>query len=36
MVTHSTEVIGVADRLLTMRDGQLVERDYPLPVETVT
>ncbi len=28
MVTHSTEVIGVADRLLTMRDGQLVERDY--------
>ena len=29
MVTHSTEVIGVADRLLTMRDGRLVERDYP-------
>ena len=26
MVTHSPEVIGVADRVLTMRDGRLVER----------
>lgn len=25
MVTHSPEVIGVADRVLTMRDGRLVE-----------
>ncbi len=26
MVTHSPEVIGVADRVLTMRDGRLIER----------
>ena len=33
MVTHSTEVIGVADRLLTMRDGQLIECDYASAAE---
>jgi len=25
MVTHSREVIGLADRLVTVRDGRLVE-----------
>ena len=29
MVTHSPEVIGVADRLLTLHAGQVVVRDYP-------
>ena len=29
MVTHSREVIGLADRLLTIRDCQLVELDLP-------
>ena len=29
MVTHSPEVIGVADRLLTLHAGQVVARDYP-------
>lgn len=28
MVTHSREVAGLADRLLTLRDGQLVEIGY--------
>jgi putative ABC transport system ATP-binding protein len=27
MVTHSREVVGLADRLLTLRDGGLVEMD---------
>ena len=30
MVTHSPEVIGVADRLLTLHAGQVVVRDYPV------
>jgi ABC-type siderophore export system fused ATPase/permease subunit len=25
MVTHSREVVGLADRLLTVREGRLVE-----------
>ena len=29
MVTHSPEVIGVADRLLTLHAGQVVVRDHP-------
>lgn len=29
MVTHSTEVVGLADQLLTIRDGQLVEAEAP-------
>ena len=32
MVTHSPEVIGVADRLLTLHAGQVVARDYPTEV----
>lgn len=27
MVTHSREVVGVADRVLTLRDGRLLERE---------
>lgn len=35
MVTHSREVVGLADRVLTIADGQLVERSLPASTSTV-
>ena len=33
MVTHSSEVVGTADRVLTMRDGHLLAHDTPYSAE---
>ncbi len=33
MVTHSSEVVGTADRVLTMRDGHLLAHDTPHSAE---